>query len=49
MNLLDEHLMALFQKGIVGYEAAVSKAQNIVDFEAQARETGHEDVPAPQN
>ncbi len=46
MNLLDEHLMALFKKGIIDYETAVSKAQNIVDFEAQARETGHEDVPA---
>ena len=48
MNLLDEHLMALYRKGIVTYDVAVSKAQNIADFEVQARELGLEDAPALQ-
>jgi len=47
MNLMDEHLMALYRKGIVTYEAAVGKAQNAADFESAARELGLEDGPAP--
>lgn len=47
MNLLDEHLMALYRKGIVTYEQAVSKAQNAGEFEGQARELGLEDGPPP--
>ena len=45
MNLLDEHLMALYRKGIVTYEAAAAKCQNIADFEVQARELGLADAP----
>jgi len=29
MNLLDEHLLALYRKGIVTYEVAAGKAQNL--------------------
>jgi len=49
MNLLDEHLLALYKKGIIDYEAGVGKAQNADDFATQAREFGLEDAPAPQN
>ena len=49
MNLLDEHLMALYKKGIISYEVAVSKAQSADDFEVQARDLGLEDAPAVQN
>ena len=37
MNLLDEHLLALFRKGIIKYEDALGKAQMADDFEASAR------------
>jgi len=37
MNLLDEHLLALFRKGIIKYEDALAKAQMADDFEASAR------------
>lgn len=37
MNLLDEHLLALFRKGIVKYEDALAKAQFPEEFEANAR------------
>ncbi len=47
MNLLDEHLMALYKKGIISYDAAIGKAQNAADFEAAARELGLEDGPKP--
>ena len=46
MNLLDEHLMALYKKGIISYDVAVAKAQNTTDFEIEARELGLEDAPA---
>ena len=49
MNLLDEHLLALYKKGIVSYETAAGKAQNLADFETQARELGLEDGPEPLN
>ena len=48
MNLLDEHLLALYKKGIVSYDTAAAKAQNLADFEVQARELGLEDAPALQ-
>jgi twitching motility protein PilT len=47
MNLLDEHLMMLWKKGIIGYDEAVSKAQNASDFEVMARELALEDGPKP--
>ncbi|MDZ4859486.1 MAG: type IV pilus twitching motility protein PilT [Candidatus Hydrogenedentes bacterium] len=37
MNLLDEHLLALFRKGIIKYEDALAKCQMPDDFEANAR------------
>ena len=48
MNLLDEHLMALYKKGIISYDTAIAKAQNIADFEVEARELGLEDAPVLQ-
>lgn len=47
MNLLDEHLMALYRKGIISYDEAISKAQGVDDFEVQARDLGLEDGPEP--
>ncbi len=40
MNLLDEHLMALYRKDIVTYEAAMSKAMSPDEFEQSARMGG---------
>ena len=40
MNLLDEHLMALYKKGIVTFEAAQTKAQLPDEFEQNARVSG---------
>lgn len=40
MCLLDEHLMALYRKGVVKYEDAKAKAQLPDEFEAAARATG---------
>jgi twitching motility protein PilT len=37
MNLLDEHLLALFRKGVVKYEDALSRAQYPEEFETNAR------------
>jgi twitching motility protein PilT len=37
MNLLDEHLMALYRKGMVKYEDCVSRAQSADEFETQAK------------
>lgn len=50
MNLLDEHLLALFRKGIVKYEDALGRAQMGEDFAAAARALGMEgpDGPAKQ-
>jgi twitching motility protein PilT len=47
MNLLDEHLMALWKKGIVSYDEAISKCQNAAEFESMARELNLEDGPKP--
>jgi len=38
MNLLDEHLMALYRKGIIKYEDAVSRAQAADEFEMNVRQ-----------
>jgi twitching motility protein PilT len=46
MNLLDEHLLALYRKGIVKYQDAVGKAQMPEEFELQARAFGLGDLPA---
>ncbi len=40
MNLLDEHLMALYKKGIISYEVASTKAQLPEEFESNARAAG---------
>ena len=47
MNLLDEHLLALFKKGIIKYEDAASKAQLADEFEQHARNLGLEGGPPP--
>ncbi len=47
MNLLDEHLLALYRKGICKYEDVAMKAQMPEEFEANARALGLEDAPKP--
>jgi twitching motility protein PilT len=47
MNLLDEHLMALFKKGVVGYEEAFAKAQDPGEFETHARDLNLPGGPKP--
>lgn len=37
MNLLDEHLLALYKKGLIKYEDAIGKAQSPDEFEQNAR------------
>lgn len=44
MNLLDEHLLALYRKGVIKYEDARSKAQIPDEFEQHAKAMGIEDV-----
>ena len=46
MNLLDEHLMALYRKGIVGFEQCAGKAVARDEWEENARALGLED-PQP--
>jgi twitching motility protein PilT len=48
MNLMDEHLMALYRKGICSYETVAGKAQQLEEFEANARALGMEDGPKPE-
>ncbi|MBI5093201.1 MAG: type IV pilus twitching motility protein PilT [Candidatus Hydrogenedentes bacterium] len=48
MNLLDEHLLALYRKGIVKYEDALGRAQMADEFAANARNMGMEDPQGPQ-
>ena len=48
MNLLDEHLLALWQKGIISYEEGLSKSQDAVGYAEAASLTGREDAPPPQ-
>ncbi|HOK89164.1 MAG TPA: type IV pilus twitching motility protein PilT [Candidatus Hydrogenedentes bacterium] len=40
MNLLDEHLLVLYRKGICKYEDVVAKAQNAEEFEQQCKALG---------
>jgi len=40
MNLLDEHLLALYRKGVIKYEEAMGRAQQADEFEANARALG---------
>jgi twitching motility protein PilT len=47
MNLMDEHLMALWRKGIVTYEEAAAKAQDGGEFENHARELNLPGGPKP--
>ena len=47
MNLLDEHLLALYRKGICNYEDLLAKAQMPDEFENQARAFGLEGGPGP--
>ncbi len=48
MNLLDEHLLALYRKGICKYEDCLAKAQMPEEFESAARALGMEGGPAPK-
>ncbi len=45
MNLLDEHLLALYRKGLISYEDAVTKCLQPDEFETNARALGLEDIP----
>jgi len=45
MNLLDEHLLALYKKGIITYEVASGRAQQLDEFRVAARQLGLEDAP----
>lgn len=45
MNLLDEHLLALYRKGICRYEDLLAKAQMPDEFENQAKMLGLEGGP----
>lgn len=47
MNLLDEHLLALYRKGICKYEEVRAKAQMPDEFEVNARALGLEGGPPP--
>ena len=49
MNLLDEHMLALYRKGIVTYADVCDRAQMREEFERNARELGivHEDGDGP--
>jgi len=40
MNLMDEHLLALYRKGLIKYEDALARAQAPDDFKAGARAIG---------
>jgi twitching motility protein PilT len=46
MNLLDEHLLAWYRKGIVKYEEAQWRSQLPEEFEQHARTLGLGDMPA---
>jgi twitching motility protein PilT len=45
MNLLDEHLLALYRKGVVKYQDALAKSQTADEFENNAKALGLEDGP----
>ena len=45
MNLLDEHLLALYKKGIISYDVAAGRAQQLDEFRVAARQLGLEDAP----
>ncbi|MCP4642321.1 MAG: type IV pilus twitching motility protein PilT [bacterium] len=47
MNLLDEHLLALYKKGIVKYLAAAERCQMREEFDDNARLLNLEDGPPP--
>ncbi len=47
MNLLDEHLLALFRKGIIAYDEAVIRSNLPEEFEVSARALNMEGGPAP--
>ena len=48
MNLLDEHLMALFKKGICKYEELYDRAQQQDDFEVSCKALGIEGGPSDE-
>ena len=49
MNLLDEHLLALYQKGIIDFDNAANRAQNREEFEENAKALGLEDAAVGRN
>ncbi|MDQ1257682.1 MAG: hypothetical protein QG656_2288, partial [Candidatus Hydrogenedentes bacterium] len=43
----DEHLLALYRKGLVSYHEAAAKAQSLEEFEQSVRASGGgDDIPA---
>jgi twitching motility protein PilT len=44
MNLLDEHLLMLYRKGIIKYEDAVGRAQLAEEFAQQAKALGLDNI-----
>ena len=46
MNLLDEHLLQLYRKGICTFEACAGRSQNREEFETQAKAFGLETGPS---
>lgn len=45
MNLMDEHLMMLYRKGIVTFEEAANKSYSRAEFEESVQALGLEDAP----
>lgn len=48
MNLMDEHLLALFRKGLCKFEDVLNKSQYPDEFTANARALGIEGGPKPE-
>ena len=48
MNLMDEHLMMLYRKGIISYSEAAGKAVNAEEFAEGAAALGLPDAPKPE-
>ena len=46
MNLLDEHLLALYRKGICDYEDLLARAQQADEFTNSVRAMGLDGGPA---
>lgn len=47
MNLMDEHLLTHYRKGIISFEEGLSKAQSADEFTTAAQALGLPDAPEP--